>query len=136
MLKMVDKRYLYMLAALIWGAPGISITIKGIGAYLDMPHAKLIWLLPITVVVTLFFFWIFRRISTHYIERISLLADRCRLYDTFPLKGWILILFMMGLGVALKLIPCVPKEFTASFYSGLGPMLVLVSLRFIVASRG
>lgn len=133
---MVDKRYLYILAALIWGAPGISITIKGIGAYLDMPHAKLIWLLPITATVILFFFWIFRRISTQYIERISLLPDRCRLYDTFPLKGWILILFMMGLGVALKLIPCVPIEFTSSFYSGLGPMLVLVSLRFLVASRG
>ena len=46
MLKMVDKRYLYMLAALIWGAPGISITIKGIGAYLDI-HADVIHLLDV-----------------------------------------------------------------------------------------
>lgn len=132
---MVAKRYLYLLAALIWGAPGVSIIIKGVGAYLNVPHNKLWWLLLITVGVTIFFFSIFSIVSTRYINRISSLPDKCPLYQTFPLKGWLLILFMMGLGVALKFAPFIPIELTASFYSGLGPMLVVAALRFIAALK-
>ena len=35
------------------------------------------------------------------------------------------------LGIALRFIPGIPAEFTASFYSGLGPMLLVAALRFI-----
>ncbi len=38
--------------------------------------------------------------------------------------------FMMGLGIALKHIPQIPSAFTASFYSGLGPMLLISAFRF------
>jgi hypothetical protein len=38
---------------------------------------------------------------------------------------------MSCLGIALKFIDGIPAEFTASFYSGLGPMLVFAACRFI-----
>ena len=128
---MVAKRYLRLLAALVWGAPGIAITAKGVRAYNDVPQPKLWWLLAITVCVALFFFLIFRRVAGRYIERISALPDISPLYQAFPLKGWLLILFMMGLGISLKFIPFIPIEFTASFYSGLGPMLIVAAVRFL-----
>ena len=40
---------------------------------------------------------------------------------------------MMSLGIALKHIPEIPSAFTASFYSGLGPMLIVAAVRYIVA---
>lgn len=42
---------------------------------------------------------------------------------------------MMGLGIALKHIPAIPSAFIASFYSGLGPMLVFSSLRFMAEMK-
>jgi hypothetical protein len=57
------------------------------------------------------------------------------IWQIFPPKGWILLLFMMGLGIALKYIPGIPMAFTASFYSGLGPMLVVAAVRFMAAAR-
>ncbi len=42
---------------------------------------------------------------------------------------------MDGAGFLLKIIPYVPLEFTASFYSGLGPMLLLSSFRFLFNIR-
>ncbi len=45
--------------------------------------------------------------------------------------GWVLLVFMMSLGIALKHIPGIPSAFTASFYTGLGPMLLLGSGRFM-----
>lgn len=132
---LMPRKCLYLIAALIWGIPGITITLKGINAYSNIQPSQLWWLLVATACTVIFFFCIFRRVTRRYIERIATLPDKCPSHQTFPPKGWILILFMMGLGITLKFIPGVPVQFTASFYTGLGPMLILSSLRFIFALR-
>ena len=130
----MDKKYLYLVAGLIWGIPGVTISIKGISAYLTQPSDDLWWLLLITTGVLYGFFVMFRRIVDRYCERIASLPGKVRVGQTFPTRGWILLVFMMGLGMALKYVPGVPSSFTASFYSGLGPMLLLSSVRFIGAA--
>jgi len=127
----MNKKILYIIAALIWGIPGIIITIKGLAAYMDMPSGKLWWLLVITAVVIAGFYIMFTHIVDKYSNRIAALPEKTTFWQTFPLRGWILIVFMSCLGMALKFIPGIPAEFTASFYSGLGPMLIVAALRFI-----
>lgn len=56
------------------------------------------------------------------------------IFHTFPLRGWILIIFMLCLGISMKFIPGLPPKFTASFYCGLGPMLLFASGRFVYNS--
>ena len=127
----MNRKYLYFVAAVIWGIPGIIITLKGISAYRMQPSDNLWWLLMITASVLAMFYMMFRRIVGRYCDRISSLPDKVKIWQTFPARGWILLVFMMGLGIALKHIPQVPSAFTASFYSGLGPMLLLSSIRFV-----
>ena len=127
----MNRKLLYVVAAVIWGIPGIIITSKGISAYGMQPSDKLWWMLLITAVVLTAFFFMFRRIVNRYCCRIASLPDKVKIWQTFPIKGWILLVFMMSLGIALKHIPGVPSAFTASFYSGLGPMLLLSSGRFL-----
>lgn len=127
----MNRKYLYFVAAVIWGIPGIIITLKGIGAYRMQPSDNLWWLLMITASVLAMFYMMFRRIVGRYCDRIASLPDKVKIWQTFPARGWILLVFMMGLGIALKHIPQVPSAFTASFYSGLGPMLLLSSIRFV-----
>ena len=129
---MIDRKYLYIIAAVIWGIPGINITIKGIGTYMLMKSDTLWWMILITVVVAVFFFNILSKVAGIYTERIATLPDKVMIWQVFPLRGWILLVFMMGLGIILKYIPDVPIAFISSFYSGLGPMLVVASLRFLV----
>ena len=127
---MIGRKNSYILAAFIWGFPGINITIKGFRSYMLMEPDDLSWLIPITVAVSVFFFIIFRHVVRRYSERITSLPDRIMIWQIFPSKGWILLGFMMGLGISLKFIPGVPMSFTASFYSGLGPMLIVAAFRF------
>lgn len=127
----MEKKHLYLVAGLIWGIPGLIISVKGINAYRIQPSEDLWWLLLITAGVLTFFFMMFRKIVNRYCDRISALPDKVTLWQTFPARGWILIVFMMGLGIALKHIPEIPSAFTASFYSGLGPMLLISAFRFI-----
>lgn len=131
----MNRKHLYFVAAVIWGIPGIIITSKGISAYGMQSSENLWWLLLITAVVLTAFFLMFRKIVDRYCDRIASLPDKVRIWQTFPVRGWILLVFMMGLGIALKNIPGIPSSFTASFYSGLGPMLLLSSLRFVCNMR-
>ena len=131
----MKRKHLYAVAAAIWGIPGIIITIKGISAYRVQPSENLWWLLLITVAVLTAFFLMFRRIVDRYCNRIAQLPDFVKIWETFPTSGWILLVFMMSLGIALKHILGVPSAFTASFYTGLGPMLLLSAVRYLLKSR-
>lgn len=127
----MNRKYLYFIAAALWGIPGIIIFLKGIKAYGTMPSQELWWLLVITAFVLTGFFFMFRKIVDKYSARIASQPQKTTLWQAFPLRGWILIVCMSCLGMALKFIPGVPAEFTASFYSGLGPMLLFAAGRFI-----
>lgn len=127
---MVRREALYIVAALIWGIPGVAITIKGVTAYAQMDSIGW-WLLAITLGVLAMFFAIFRRVTTRYVAHIATQEEHTRLWRTFTPRGWCLILFMMCLGMTIRHIPQIPQEFIASFYSGLGPMLLLAALRFL-----
>ncbi len=116
------------------GAPGVVIAVKGIQAYLTMPTERLWWLLLITAFVLMCFYLMFRKAVNKYSARIAGLPRKTTPWQTFPPGGWILIVGMACLGVSLKFIPGLPAEFIASFYSGLGPMLILAACRFIFKS--
>lgn len=123
--------YLCGLAALIWGVPGMLVFAKGLAAYRTQDCADLWWLLMITACVLLFFFFIFRRIVDKYCRRIAALEGPLHVGHTFPLRGWILVVCMSSLGIVLRFFPFLPSEFTASFYCGLGPMLIFSAIRFL-----
>lgn len=133
---MCMRRRLYLSAALLWGVPGVVIAIKGVKAYTFVASSSLWYLFPVTIAVMIGFFFMFRRIVVRYISRIESLPDSdVSLLNTFPPRGWLLMFFMMGLGMALKFVPNLPVAFVASFYSGLGPMLLLSAVRFGQHSR-
>ena len=131
----MNKKNLYCIAALIWGIPGIIITVKGIRAYLTMAPQNLWRLLLITAAVLASFYMMFSRIVDRYSARIAAQPQKTTVWQTFPLRGWILIVCMSCLGIVLKHIPAVPAAFTASFYSGLGPMPLFAALRFLLRRK-
>ena len=96
-----------------------------------MPSDELWWLIIITAGVLAGFIAMFRRIVERYCALIAAEPDKTTILHAFPLREWILIVCMMGLGMALKFMPFIPAEFTASFYFGLGPALVIAAVLFI-----
>ncbi|MBP5240072.1 MAG: hypothetical protein J6Z15_05775, partial [Oscillospiraceae bacterium] len=90
----MNKTILFYIAAALWGIPGVIISLKGIRAYLTMPGQMLWWLLLITAFVVAGFFFMFRRIVDRYSARIAALPQKTSFWQTFPLRGWILIVCM------------------------------------------
>ena len=128
----VSKRHLLLANAIVWGAPGVKILATGIQSYLTLwPSKSIVWLAAGTVLVLAGFIWMFNRIVKKYSDRIMDFREKKKSILTFlPLRGWILILFMMCLGISLKFIPGIPKEFFASFYCCLGPALIAAAAQF------
>ena len=67
-----------------------------------------------------------------YADRIMAFPSKNKSILAFlPVKGWILVIFMMCLGISLKFILGIPKEFFASFYPGLGTALTVAGATFL-----
>ena len=126
--KVFEKIGIYDIMGL-W-MPGVIITTKGMMAYAQL-HSRAWWLLAITLAVLAAFHLMFRRVVAKYSAHIEGLTAPYPIWKTFPLTGWLLVLFMMSLGMSLRHIQGIPTEFFASFYSGLGPMLLLSASRFL-----
>ena len=129
----VAKRHLLLANTIVWGAPGVKILVTGIQSYMALwPSKSIIWLAIGTVAVLAGFVWMFDRIVKRYSDRIMDFPEKKKSILAFlPVRGWILILFMMCLGISLKFIPGIPTEFFASFYCGLGPALIAAAAEFL-----
>lgn len=129
----VAKRHLLLANAIVWGAPGVKILVTGIQSYLAIwPSRLIVWLALGTIVVLVGFLFMFSRIVERYSARILAFPEKKKSLLAFlPVKGWILVIFMMCLGISLKFIPGVPTEFFASFYPGLGTALIVAGATFL-----
>ena len=130
---MVRKIHLLAINGLMWTAIGTKISITGISHYLTTPVVKLWWMIPLSVLVFAGFYMMFTGIVRKYSERIHALPGQKEpIYKTFSLKGYLIIAFMITLGITLKYIPGIPESFFAWFYMGLGPGLLSAGIRFLI----
>ena len=131
----VRREHLLLMQVLCWLAPGIVITRKGIVALLtvaDSAPERLWWLILIAVAVAVSFSLMFNNFIKLYTQRILSFPERKKsLFAFFDLRGYVLIIFMMGLGISLKYIPGMPVEFFAGFYPGLGIALSIAGVRYL-----
>ena len=130
----VKTRHLLAINGLLWTAIGTKITMTGIRHYLSAPYGKsLLWMIPLSVLVFAGFYRMFSGVVRKYSERILSMTDvKTSVLKTFSLKGYLIIAFMISLGISLKHIPGIPEPFFAWFYCGLGPGLLSAGIRFLL----
>ena len=128
----VRKRHLLLANAIVWGAPGVKILVTGIQSYLALwPRRTIVWLALGTAAVLAGFTWMFSFFVKKYSARIQgFPKEKKSILAFLPVKGWIMVIFFMCLGISLKFIPGVPTEFFACFYPGSGTALVVAGTTF------
>ena len=132
----VRKIHLLAVNGLLWLAIGTKIAITGVVRYLETPAEKLWWMIPASVAVFAGFYFMFSGVVRKYAERVHALPGPMEpVWKTFGLKGYLIIAFMISLGISLKHIPGIPEPFFAWFYLGLGLGLVSAGVRFLVRWR-
>lgn len=126
----INKKWLLVIAAALWGFPGIMLFAKGVRIGSTMPEKW--WLYLIAVAVLAQFLFMFTRIVDRY-SAFTLSGDEEKktIIYMFPPKGWIILVVMPCLGILFKHLPFIPAEFYPAFYPGLGLALVYAAWRFI-----
>lgn len=128
----IPTGHLLLVNGLLWSAIGTKIALTGIGAYqgLETIHG---WYYLLSVLVFAGFYVMFTGIVRKYAGRIEGMTEpKTSIFKTFSIKGYIIIAFMITLGITLRRIPQVPDSFIAWFYCGLGPGLLSAGIRFIL----
>ena len=130
----IKTKHLLAVNGLLWTAIGTKITITGISHYLRVGNPQaLLWMIPLSVLVFAAFYMMFTGVVRKYSARIlSMTEERTAIWKTFSLKGYLIIAFMISLGIGLKHIPGIPSNFFAWFYCGLGPGLLSAGIRFLL----
>lgn len=134
----VKKSILLIIAGIVWLTAGINILRIGALAYIDyfresgfgMPAA--LFIILSALIFTGFFFMFFRIVKKHVKRILSYPGEKKPIWFVFDLKGYLLMIFMMGLGIGLRMSGMLPNEFFAVFYSGLGLGLTVAGVLFIV----
>ena len=129
----IHKEHLLAVNGLMWTAIGTKISITGLSHYLTSPAENLWWMIPLSLLVFAGFYRMFTGIVRKYADRIHALpGEKESVFKTFSLKGYLIIAFMISLGITLKHIPGIPEPFFAWFYLGLGLGLMSAGARFLI----
>lgn len=127
----VPKRYLLLVAAVVWTFAGGMLLLRGFTA-LRFNSALILEEESVSMVLgVVFYIFMFSRISLKHIVRIqNNPLERPCLFSFFNWRSYILMSTMISLGVTLRLTGVVPLQYLSLFYICMGTPLFLSSMRF------
>lgn len=128
----VNRQVLLLTAGLVWIMAGANILRIGIVTW---PNASQHWLLKVgetAIVFLLFFAVIFKKLYNKHTQRIIQKEDKNCPFAFFDAQGWVIMIFMITMGVTIRALHLLPDSFISVFYTGLALALVFTGLRFIL----
>ena len=126
----VSKYWLMVLAGLMWSMVGIMlcrlayIWLAAVNWSLGLPLGSLGIISALAV-----YRYGFSKIARKNIARLCLLSDKTCIFAFQAWKSYLIVIFMIMLGIALRKLP-IPRHFLAVIYSTIGGALFLSSFHF------
>jgi hypothetical protein len=130
----VPKRYLLLIACMVWTIAGSILFIKG-SAYLIIFSTYLtLRFIFGTLFGIVFYFVLFARISLRHITRIRAIdiAKPC-IFSFFNFKSYIMMGIMITGGILLRKFDFINHDILFNFYVGMGIPLLISGARFYYA---
>lgn len=126
----VDKINLLAIAALVWAVAGVNILRIGLESY-AVGHVSVLNVVLSVVVGSVFWFFVFSRLTAKHTKRIVSSDERRQYFwKFFDLRSFVIMAVMMTGGILIRTLSLAPTVFIAVFYTGLGTALTLAGLLF------
>ena len=127
----VSPNTLLITAGTIWSLAGVNILRIGLTCWIDDGHYWLFKVCEASLVFLLFSGIIFHRLYKKHTLRISQKKGKHCPFSFFDVKGWIVMIGMIAMGIVIRTCHLLPDSFIAVFYTGLSLALLGTGLRFI-----
>ena len=125
----VKKRTLLLIAGIVWLIAGFNVARLGI---LSIGLVEKIWYLyALSILIFIIFGTMFYKMSEKHTKRILAYEEKRPFWNFFDLKSYLIMVFMMTMGIGLRASGKIPDFFIAFFYTGLGLALALAGIIFI-----
>ena len=127
----VQKQTLILIAGIVWTIAGFNIVRIGLVAY----QGNFTWwraLLSVAVYAVFQIFIFGKMVGKHTNRILQYEEERQNFFRFFDTKSYLIMVFMMTLGIGLRVSGVVPNGFIAYFYTGLGASLLTAGVLFIV----
>ena len=128
----VNRQFLLITAGIVWIIAGANILRIGIVTWINSTQDWMFKIGEATVVFLLFFVFIFRKLYYKHTRRIEeKKEDKNCPFSFFDVKSWIMMVFMIALGITIRSLHLLPDSFISVFYTGLSIVLILTGILFI-----
>lgn len=127
----VNKHTLILIAGIVWAIAGFNIVRIGLLAY----QGNFTWwrgLLSIAVYAAFQIFVFGKMVKKHTGRILQYKEERQNFFRFFDTKSYLIMAFMMTLGIGLRVSGIVPNTFIAFFYTGLGASLLTAGVLFLI----
>lgn len=129
----MKTKTLTLIDGLIWLVAGINVCKIGVGAWMSLDTTSVFMIIG-CIVTLLLFSAMFVKMLFKNVRRIQKIEiDKRRIWDIMPIKSYVIMVFMITLGILLRQCPAIPLSFIASFYVGLGTALSLAGIIYLSA---
>ena len=128
----VHKNTLILIAGIVWAIAGFNIVRIGLAAY----HGNFTWwrgLLSVAVYGAFQLLVFGKMVRTHTDRILQYEEEQQNFFRFFDTRGYIIMAFMMTLGIGLRASGIVPDVYIAVFYAGLGASLLTAGVLFIAS---
>lgn len=127
----VNRNVLLITAGIVWIVAGVNILRIGIVTWLDQSDHWLFKVCEASVVFLLFFVFVFKKLYDKHTQRIENKKDSNCPFAFFDVKGWIIMTFMITLGITVRKFHLLPDAFISVFYTGLSLALIFTGVLFL-----
>jgi hypothetical protein len=127
----IPKRYLLLVAALVWTCAGGMLLLKGTSLFIKFPSFLGLKISISIICGGIFYLLLFSKISNKHIKRIlNIKIDRPCLFSFFNLRSYILMTIMISSGIMLKKFGIISPEYLSIVDVTMGIPLFLSAFRF------
>lgn len=132
----VPRQWLFFGMASFWLMASVRVFITAYEGILITKTPVLYFVLISFIGSMIFTRLVFSKVTAKYIFRIhSMDDDQPSIFSMFSLKSYLLIAFMIGMGISLKYFDIVPLNILSVFLGALGLSLFTSAIQFLRAFR-
>ena len=127
----IPKRYLLIVAALVWTLGGGMLLVRGFSMMVLFPNLFCIKTAGSIIGGIIFYVIMFSKISLKHIGRIvNIEYDRPCLFSFISFRSYFLMLLMISFGITLRMTGIISLKYLSIFYVFMGIPLLISAFRF------
>lgn len=124
----MKTKSLAFIAGIIWLIAGFNVCRIGVVSWMSLDTISPFMIIG-SIISLILFSIMFVKMLFKNVKRIRKIDIRKRkMWDVMPVKSYVIMIFMITFGILLRRCPLVPPSFIASFYVGLGMVLMVAGV--------